>query len=182
MNRWLVISVFGLVAMSACTSEIDKQLTEIDRFYSFTKPQVTSDANQSSKITLDSLPRYADSLLMAFGKQHPKHKRSEEFVYTAIDIKLNKGMYLQAAKWANFYIDHFKSNPTHRLELAIMSAHHFEQHQVFDQALKLYKVVVNEFPKEPISEQAKQMITFIEKGITTPEEQLNYLLKQKESK
>jgi hypothetical protein len=63
-----------------------------------------------------------------------------------------------------------------------MGAHHFEQHQVFDQALKLYKVIVNEFPEEDIAEQAEQMIYFIEKGLITPEQQLNYLLEQKKNK
>ena len=172
MKRWYGFLLPLTLAALCCNSEIDRQLKEIDSLYPYIEPS----------IVLDSLPRSTDSLLMAFGKQHPKHKRSENFVHRAIDIKLKKGMHLQAAKWAVYYLETFKSNPTHRLENAVMGAHHFEQHQVFDQALKLYKVIVNEFPEEDIAEQAEQIIYFIEKGLITPEQQLNYLLEQKKNK
>ena len=89
-------------------------------------------------------------------------------------------MTLQAAQWAEVYLETFKKSQNHRVDMYVMAAHHYEQHQVLDRALELYKNFIKEFPKHEIAPQAKQMVEFIEKGLVTPEQQLEYLLNKKQ--
>jgi len=157
-------------ALGACSGNIDKETAYIDSFYDYVTPQ----------IRLDSLPANADSALWHFAQSNPQNRRSDTFAYQAIQIKLAKNMSLQAAQWADSYLEKFKKSTNHRIDLYVMAAHHYEQHQVFDRALELYKGFINEFPNHEIAPQAKQMIEFIEKGLTTPEQQLEYLLSKKQ--
>jgi len=157
-------------ALGACSGNIDKETAYIDSFYDYVTPQ----------IRLDSLPANADSALWHFAQSNPQNRRSDTFAYQAIQIKLAKNMSLQAAQWADSYLEKFKKSTNHRIDLYVMAAHHYEQHQVFDRALALYKGFINEFPNHEIAPQAKQMIEFIEKGLTTPEQQLEYLLSKKQ--
>lgn len=165
---------FGLaitLLWASCNSNIDKEMAYIESFYSFVSP----------KIQVDSLPRNADSALWAFAINNPNNKQSDTFAYQAIQIKLAENMTLQAAQWAEIYLEKFKNSQNHRIDLYVMAAHHYEQHQVFDHALALYKAFIKEFPKHEISAQAKQMIEFIEKGLITPEQQLEYLLQKQQN-
>jgi outer membrane protein assembly factor BamD (BamD/ComL family) len=155
--------------LGACSSNVDKETDYINTFYS----------NVSPKLILDSLPANADSALWAFAQANPKNKQSDTFAYQAIQIKLARNMTLQAAQWAEVYLETFKKSQNHRVDLYVMAAHHYEQHQVFDRALELYKNFINEFPNHEIAPQAKQMVEFIEKGLVTPEQQLEYLLNKK---
>ena len=161
----------GIAAiLGACSGNIDKEMDYIESFYDYVSPQ----------IRLDSLPQNADSALWHFAQSNPQNRRSDTFAYQAIQIKLAKNMSLQAAQWAEAYLEKFKKSPNHRVDLYVMAAHHYEQHQVFDRALDLYKGFIKEFPDHEIAPQAKQMIEFIEKGLITPEQQLEYLLNKKQ--
>lgn len=162
---------FGILAitLAACTSKVDKELVQINRFYRFVQPQ----------IVIDSLPQNADSALWAFAIANPKHPQADTFAYQSILIKIARNHTLQASQWAEVYLEKFQTSANHRAELHIMGAHYYEQHQVFDRALVLYESFLKEFPEHEMAPQAKQMIEFINKGLITPEQQLEYLLQKK---
>lgn len=163
------ITALLAIAIASCTSNVDKELDQINSFYSFVQP----------KIVIDSLPPNADSALWAFAIANPKNPRADTFAYQSILIKVARNHTLQASQWAEVYLEKFKNSKNHRAELHILGAHYFEQHQVFDRALALYKSFLKEFPDHEMAQQAKQMIEFIEKGLITPEQQLEYLLQKK---
>jgi len=170
MKFQLQMSVLALLLLSACNSNIDKETSYIKSFYGNVTPQ----------LKLDSLPANADSALWNFAQNNPKNPKSDTFAYQAIQIKIARNMTLQAAKWAETYLNTFNKSKNHRIDLYVMAAHYYEQHEVFDRALDLYKKFISEFPEHEIAPQARQMIEFIEKGLTTPEQQLEYLINKKQ--
>lgn len=168
-SHYFWVGILGLV--TACQSKIDRELREINSFYQHVRPA----------LNLDSLPSNADSLLWEFALQNPKHPQSDTFAYQSIQIKLAKNLTLKAAQWAEVFLETFKNSRNHRVDLYIMSAHYYEQHEVYDRALAQYEAFVNEFPDHEMAPQAKQMIVFIKKGLVTPEQQLEYLLQNSQN-
>lgn len=170
MKIRVILGLSILTFLGACNSNIDKELTYINSFYGMVSPT----------LKIETLPENADSALWAFALTNPKNSRSDTFAYRAIQIKLARNRALQAAQWADVYLETFKKNTNQRIDLYIMAAHHYELHQVYDRALDLYKKFILEFPDHEIAPQAKQMVEFIEKGLVTPEQQLEYLLNKKQ--
>jgi outer membrane protein assembly factor BamD (BamD/ComL family) len=160
-----------IVLAASCNSNVDRELAKIETFYPFIKPN----------LKIDSLPQNADSILWAFAINNPKHRQADTFAYQSIQIKVARNHTLQAAQWAEIYLEKFKKSTNHRIDLHIMGAHYYEQHEVYDKALALYKSFIKEFPDHEMKPQAKQMIEFIEKGLVTPEQQLEYLLKKQQN-
>jgi len=170
MKIQLQLCILAALFLGACNSNIDKETAYINSFYGHVTPQ----------LKLDSLPPNADSALWNFAENNPKNSKSDTFAYQAIQIKIARNMTLQAAKWAEVYLETFKKSKNHRIDLYVMAAHYYEQHEVFDRALDLYKKFIAEFPEHEIAPQARQMIEFIEKGLITPEQQLEYLINKRQ--
>jgi hypothetical protein len=64
------------------------------------------------------------------------------------------------------------------MEMMVVAAHYYEQGGVFDKALKYYQRLAAEFPKEEVGKQAIVMVDMLSMGLTTPEAQMNYILKK----
>ena len=157
---WTFIFLVG------CQNEIDIDLARIGEFENQLK----------NPILLDSLPYNADSLLMEFVSKYPKNPKSESYCYYASAITETRGMHLRAAQLAEYYLNNFKGTRERRMEQAVVAAHYYEKQQVFDKALIHYKYLSDSFSNLPVGVQAKQMVVFIEKGLLTPEQQLEYIL------
>jgi len=156
----------ALILLAGCQSEIDKDIANIEKF----------EANLKHPIALDSIPYNADSMLMEFAKKYPKNPESESYCYYASAIAESRGMNLRAAQLAEYYLNNFSGTRERKMEQAVVAAHYYEKQEVFDKALTYYRYLSDSFPKLPVGVQAKQMVFFIEKGLTTPEQQLEYIL------
>lgn len=168
MRNSVGIIIFSVCFLFSCQSKIDKELAQIAPFEKFFAPLVV----------FDSLPKNADSLLYQFAKSHPKHHKSEIYSYYATVILEKRKLGLKAAEVAEFYVDHYTVDKQRRMEQAMVAAHYYEVHQVLDKALKHYEILNKEYEGQEVGKQAEKMIFFIKKGITTPEQQLEYMLKQ----
>lgn len=168
MNR-----VFGLVLFLVwgCVSKVDKELQKIEPFESKLTP----------KLVVDSLPKNADSLLFAFAQANPKHPKSENYCYYAVLIQERKNHGVKAAQWAEYYLQTFNGTKQRKMESAVVASHYYEQNGVYDKALEYYKYLVKHFGETPIGKQAQTMVFFIEKGMVTPEQQLEYIQKMNDS-
>lgn len=160
-----------LIFLVGCQSEIDKDLANIVKF----------EHQLKHPIALDSLPYNADSLLMEFAKKYPKNPKSESYCYFAAAITETRGMHLRSAQLAEYYLNNFTGTRERRMEQAVVAAHYYEKQQVFDKALTHYRFLADSFSNLPVGVQAKQMVFFIEKGLLTPEQQLEYILENQPS-
>jgi len=62
-----------------------------------------------------------------------------------------------------------------------VASHYYEQNGIYDKALEYYKYLVEHYADTDIGKQAKTMVFFIEKGMVTPEQQLEYIQKMNDS-
>lgn len=168
MRNSLVVIVLSICFLFSCQSKIDEELGQITPFEKFLAPNMV----------FDSLPGNADSLLYQFAKSHPKHHKSEIYAYYSTIILEKRKRGLKAAEVAEFYVDHYTVDKQRRMEQAMVAAHYYEVHGVLDKALKHYEILNKEYEGQEVGKQAERMIFFIKKGIVTPEDQLEYMLKQ----
>lgn len=168
-----MIRVIGVLffVVWGCVSKVDKDLQTIEPF----------EAKLTPKMNIDSLPKNADSMLFAFAQANPKHPKSENFCYYAVLIQERKNHGVKAAQWAEYYLQNFNGSKERKLESAVVASHYYEQNGIYDKALEYYKYLVEHYADTDIGKQAKTMVFFIEKGMVTPEQQLEYIQKMNDS-
>ena len=64
------------------------------------------------------------------------------------------------------------------MEMLVVASHYYEQGGALDKALKYYQRLAKEFPNEAVGKQAVVMIDMLHLGLTTPEAQMDYILKK----
>lgn len=160
--------LWAMLLMAGCTSKIDRDLEKVAVYEALIVPQ----------IQWDKIPDSASVALMAFAKTHPQYKHSSDFVYVCTRIAERGGMNFKAAEYSEFYIEQFKPTGKPLMEMLVVAAHYYEQGGVLDKALKYYQRLAKEFPKEEVGKQAVMMIDMLSLGLTTPEAQLNYIMKK----
>jgi outer membrane protein assembly factor BamD (BamD/ComL family) len=178
MKRFQRLFFFGgflifLGFLASCQSEIDRDLKAVNEL----KALLPEDVN---KLNMDSLPRNADSILEAFITKYPKHAESEFLCFQLVNVTGKRGETekLKSAQWADFYLKNYPSNKARRLDMALYAAYYFEKFGVYDEALRLYEMIRDSFPDNPLSQGAAQSAKMIRSGLVTPEQQLEALLKQ----
>jgi hypothetical protein len=107
---------------------------------------------------------------------------SSDFVYVCTRLAERQGMQFKAAEYSEFYIEQFKPTGKPLMEMLVVASHYFEQGGVLDKALKYYQRLANEFPKAEVGKQAIVMIDMLNLGLTTPEAQMEYILKKASEK
>jgi hypothetical protein len=178
MKRFQRLFFFGgflifLGFLASCQSEIDRDLKAVNEL----KALLPDDVN---KLNIDSLPRNADSILEAFITKYPKHAESEFLCFQLVNVTGKRGETekLKSAQWADFYLKNYPSNKARTLDMALYAAYYFEKFGVYDEALRLYEMIRDSFPDNPLSQGAAQSAKMIRSGLVTPEQQLEALLKQ----
>lgn len=178
MKRFQRLFFFGglfifLGFLGSCQSEIDRDLKAVNELKAFLPEDV-------NRLNVDSLPRNADSILEAFVKKYPKHAESEFLCFQLVNITGKRGETekLKSAQWADFYLKNYKSNKARRLDMAMYAAYYFEKFGVYDEALRLYEMIRDSFPDNPMSQGAAESAKMIRSGLVTPEQQLEALLKK----
>ncbi len=178
MKRFQRLFFFGgflifLGFLASCQSEIDRDLKAVNEL----KALLPDDVN---KLNIDSLPCNADSILEAFITKYPKHAESEFLCFQLVNVTGKRGETekLKSAQWADFYLKNYSSNKARRLDMALYAAYYFEKFGVYDEALRLYEMIRDSFPDNPLSQGAAQSAKMIRSGLVTPEQQLEALLKQ----
>ncbi|GDX49942.1 hypothetical protein LBMAG26_08010 [Bacteroidota bacterium] len=154
--------------MVGCTSKFDRDFEKVARYDALIVP----------KVQWDKLPDSAVVALMTFAKAHPEYKNSSDFVYVCTKLAERQGFGFKAAEYSEFYIEQFKPKGKPLMEMLVVAAHYYEQGGVIDKALKYYRRLAAEFPKDDIGKQAIVMVDMLSLGLTTPEAQMNYILKK----
>lgn len=156
-----------MVTLFSCTSKQDKlaaELSKIDTFMGI-KPQ------------LDKIPDSMAKKMHDFAVAFPQNPKSEEYLYRATQISEMSGRFFETAKWCEDYIKTFPKGKN-IYEATIAAAHNFEKSGTFDKAIEYYTKVFTVFPKSELAEPAKQTVKMLKLGLVTPEQQLEYLIKQ----
>lgn len=157
-----------LLMISGCTSKFDQDLAKVAPYEAMIVP----------KVQWDKLPDSATTALMTFAKTHPEYKHSSDFVYVCTRIAERQGMQFKAAEYSEFYIEQFKPAGKPLMEMLVVASHYYEQGGALDKALKYYQRLAKEFPNEAVGKQAVVMIDMLHLGLTTPEAQMDYILKK----
>ena len=160
--------IWGLILMVGCTSKFDRDFEKVSKYEALIVP----------KVQWDKLPDSAVASLMTFAKEHPEYKNSSDFVYVCTKLTERQGFGFKAAEYSEFYIEQFKPKGKPLMEMLVVAAHYYEQGGVIDKALKYYQRLAAEFPKEEVGKQAIVMVDMLSLGLTTPEAQMNYILKK----
>ena len=160
--------IWGLILMVGCTSKFDRDFEKVSKYEALIVP----------KVQWDKLPDSAVASLMTFAKEHPEYKNSSDFVYVCTKLAERQGFGFKAAEYSEFYIEQFKPKGKPLMEMLVVAAHYYEQGGVIDKALKYYQRLAVEFPKEEVGKQAIVMVDMLSLGLTTPEAQMNYILKK----
>lgn len=160
--------VLAMGLLVGCTSKFDQDLAKVTPYEALIVP----------KVQWDKLPDSATVELMAFAKTHPEYKHSSDFVYVSTRLAERQGMQFKAAEYSEFYIEQFKPKGKPLMEMLVVAAHYFEQGGALDKALKYYQRLAAEFSKEEVGKQALMMVNMLNLGLTTPEAQMNYILKK----
>jgi hypothetical protein len=162
----------AVLMLVGCTSKFDQDLAKVAPYEALIVP----------KIQWEKLPDSATNSLMIFAKAHPEYKHSSDFVYVCTRLAERQGMQFKAAEYSEFYIEQFKPTGKPLMEMLVVASHYFEQGGVLDKALKYYQRLANEFPKAEVGKQAIVMIDMLNLGLTTPEAQMEYILKKASEK
>jgi hypothetical protein len=160
--------IWGLMLMAGCTSKFDRDFEKVSKYEALIEP----------KVQWDKLPDSAVASLITFAKAHPEYKNSSDFVYVCTKLAERQGFGFKAAEYSEYYIEQFQPKGKPLMEMLVVAAHYYEQGGVFDKALKYYRRLAAEFPKDDIGKQAIVMVDMLSLGLTTPEAQMNYILKK----
>jgi hypothetical protein len=160
--------IWAMLLVVGCTSKIDRDLEKVKDYQAMIVP----------KVQWEKIPDSAHVALMTFAKAHPEYKHSSDFVYVCTKLVERQGMNFKAAEYSEYYIEQFKPLGKPLMEMLVVAAHYYEQGGVMDKALKYYQRLAKEFANEEVGKQAVVMIDMISLGLTTPEAQMEYVMKK----
>ncbi len=160
--------IWAMLLVVGCTSKIDRDLEKVKDYQAMIVP----------KVQWEKIPDSAHVALMTFAKAHPEYKHSSDFVYVCTKLVERQGMNFKAAEYSEYYIEQFKPSGKPLMEMLVVAAHYYEQGGVMDKALKYYQRLAKEFANEEVGKQAVMMIDMISLGLTTPEAQMEYVMKK----
>mgnify|MGYP006273161677 FL=1 len=160
--------LWGLILLVGCTSKFDRDFEKVSNYEALIVP----------KVQWDRLPDSSVGALMTFAKAHPEYKNSSDFVYVCTKLAERQGFGFKAAEYSEYYIEQFKPKGKPLMEMLVVAAHYYEQGGVIEKALKYYQRLASEFSEEEVGKQAIVMVNMLSLGLTTPEAQMQYILKK----
>lgn len=158
------------IGLVACASREDKMLGELKQV----------DGYVGKKNGLDSIPDSMARKLHDFAVAFPANPKSEGYLYTATLLSEKAGRFFETARWCEDYI---KAYPKGKFTKSAMvaAAFNFEKSGTFDKAIQYYEQIYKTYPDAPEAEDARRNATFLKLGLLTPEQQFEYVQKQKDS-
>jgi len=163
MFRTLSFSM--LVLLFACTSKQDKMAAALSNVDAFLTPN----------LQLDKIPDSLSRKMHDFAMAYPQNPRSEEYLYRATQMAEMKGKFFETAKWCEDYTVTYPKGK-YLLGAITAAAANYEKTGTYEKALFFYKRLYTEYPKSNLANDAKRTVEMINKGLVTPEQQLEYIL------
>lgn len=169
--RFIIFFTGAMLLFASCSTEIDRKRKPIMKFEKFLTPE----------IVLDSLPDTLGLHLYNFASHFREHPSSEQYLYAATLIAERSSHRFDAARWCEVFIAHFPKSK--RLKQAtVAAAHNFEMTGNYEKAIKYYEMAAKQQGNSKLGEQCTQAAKMLKLGLVTPEQQLEYMLKQQEIK
>jgi TolA-binding protein len=132
------------------------------------------------KSAVDSIPDSMAQKLHDFAIAFPTNPKSEGYLYTATLLSEKSNRLFETAKWCDDYLKLYPKGK-HTFHAAFAGAHNYEQCKKYDKAIELYTIVYERFPDHPQAADARLAVKYIKLGLLTPEEQLDYAIKHRDS-
>lgn len=129
---------------------------------------------------LNSVPDTLAKPLHDFAMEFPEHPRSESYLYVSSVLAEKSGRIFETAKWCEDYLKTYPKGVFYKDALT-SAASNFERSGTFDKAILYYDRIAKEFPKTSIGKDAGSVAAMLRKGLTTPEQQMEFILSQRDS-
>jgi tetratricopeptide (TPR) repeat protein len=167
--RFYLLFIIPLL-LSACNSKessMEKKLQTYDRF-------------MDNKLLADSLPDSITRLMHDFAVEYPQNPKSEKYLYLSTILTETRGNIFETAKWCEEYVNLFPQGKN-LLGAMISAASNYEKTGTVEKAIEFYQKAGAKFPNETIAKEGLKQAAMLKMGLVTPEQQLDYILKQKDS-
>lgn len=129
---------------------------------------------------LNSVPDTLAKPLHDFAMEFPEHPRSESYLYVSSVLAEKSGRIFETAKWCEDYLKTYPKGVFYKDALT-SAASNFERSETFDKAILYYDRIAKEFPNTSIGKDAGSVAAMLRKGLTTPEQQMEFILSQRDS-
>ena len=129
---------------------------------------------------LNSVPDTLAKSLHDFAMEFPEHPKSESYLYVSSVLAEKSGRIFETAKWCEDYIKTYPKGVFYKDALT-SAASNYERSGTFDKAILYYDKIATEFPTTAIGKDAASVATMLRKGLTTPEQQMEFILSQRDS-
>lgn len=159
-----------LIAVSSCVSDQEKMARRLQPHESLIEKNAPT----------GQIPDSVARLMHDYAVAYPTDPKSEKYLYLATLAVEYQGAFFDAARWSEEYVKLFPNTPNTEKAM-IAAAMNYERSGTFDKAIQFFSQAADKYPKSPMAEQNRIKADLLRKGLTTPEEQLNYILKHRDS-
>jgi TPR repeat protein len=135
----------------------------------------------SPEIVLDSLPDTLGLHLYSFASRFHEHPSAEQYLYAATLLAERSAHRFDAAKWCEAFVAHYPKSKRVK-QATIAAAHNFEMTGNYEKAIKYYELAAKQQGNNKLGEQCTQAAKMLKMGLVTPEQQLEFMLKQQGEK
>jgi len=168
----LMILVLGL---TGCEAKIDREFKKVSPYM-----------DKVRELKWDSLPDSAASAMMKFVKEFPQHADAGKMTIASFRIAERKNWVFKASEWSQYYLDTYKPKGQGYWEMLVISAHFHEQAGLYEKAIANYRLLKAEVDSgrlagkyyADIYKQALIVLEMLEKGLVTPEQQAEFIIKR----
>ena len=174
IGRWLGLA-FLVVGLMGCEAKIDREYKKVVPYM-----------NHVKKLQWDSLPDSAATVMMKFVRDFPEHPDAGSMTIASFRIAERKNWVFKASEWSQYYLDTYKPKGQAYWEMLVISAHFHEQAGLYEKAITNYRLLKAEVDSgrlagkdyADIYKQALIVLEMLEKGLVTPEQQAEFIIKR----
>ncbi|MFN5889304.1 MAG: hypothetical protein ACK448_02820 [Bacteroidota bacterium] len=171
---WLGLTLV-MAGLMGCEAKIDREFKKVAPYM-----------NHVKQLHWDSLPDSAATVMMKFVKDFPEHPEAGPMTIASFRIAERKNWVFKASEWSQYYLDTYKPKGQGYWEMLVISSHFHEQAGMYQKAIANYRLLKSEVDSgrlagkdyADIYKQALIVLEMLEKGLVTPEQQAEYIIKQ----
>lgn len=171
-----------LVFLLSCTSAAEKMAAPFKPYDAILLKKPTGKPGDKSAdsfaMGLEKVPDTLARGLRAFAIAFPQNAASESYLYAATLLSERSGRKFETAKWCEEFIQMYPKSPWYK-DALVAAAHNYEMTGTFEKAILYHKRIAKEFKGTPLAGHAETVLKMLNLGITTPEQQFEYMMKHR---
>ena len=124
--------------------------------------------------------------MVKFVRDFPEHPDAGSMTIASFRIAERKNWVFKASEWSQYYLDTYKPKGQAYWEMLVISAHFHEQAGLYEKAITNYRLLKAQVDSgrlagkdyADIYKQALIVLEMLEKGLVTPEQQAEFIIKR----